>query len=120
LNLHGIVSGAIGVVNPPVMGTLQRSSGYTTAADGTRTPTYATTTLSLQVQAMSGQDLRQVEGMNIEGEMRKVYTYGRIDGALRADRKGGDILTFNAQRWLVVQVVEQWPDWAFVIVARQL
>jgi hypothetical protein len=120
VNLHGLVRNAIGIVNPDIPGTLQRSMGYTTAPDGTRSPAYQTEAVTLQVQALTEQDLRQVEGLNIQGEMRRVYVYGQMDGAVRPDRKGGDILTFNAQRWLVVQVVEQWPGWASVIVARQV
>lgn len=42
MNLNAVVRGQIGAVNPDLLATVQVSTGYTTAADGTQTPAYAT------------------------------------------------------------------------------
>lgn len=123
MNLHGIVSGAIGAVNPHTSATLKVSTGYTTAADGSRTPTFTTVTGMAQVQAMTYKDLTQVSGLNINGNAVAVYLYGAFSGVVRNAQKGGDILTIAggpyAGNWLIVQVLEQWPDWCKVATVLQ-
>ena len=126
MNLHQIVSGAISNVNPFITATLQQSTGYTTNADGTRVPGYAAPiTTSIQVQALEYNDIAQLDGLNIQGTRRKVYLNGQWAGVIRADQKGGDLLTFPEvpgsapQVWLVVFVFEQWPDWVSLCVTLQ-
>jgi hypothetical protein len=120
VNLHAIVSGAVGSVNPLVNISIQRSNGSTTNVDGTRVPSYAAAvTVQAQVQPLSAGDLQQIEGLNIQGEKRAVYINGRTDGLIRQDQKGGDLITFNSQIWLNVHVLEYWPDWCKFIITRQ-
>lgn len=120
MNLHSIASGLIGAVNPFITGTVTASTGYTTAGDGTQVPTYATpVTASIQVQELSTRELAHMDALNIQGNFRKVYLNGNWNGIIRPQGKGGDLMTFNGQNWLVVQVMEQWPDWTSVIVALQ-
>jgi hypothetical protein len=128
MNLHGIVRAAITTVNPDIMAPWLQSSGNTVDAAGNATPTYTTTTIPIQVQAMTAQDLRQVNGMNLQGVLRSVYCYGNKQGVVRVAQKGGDILQFpevpnpvggTVRNWLVVKVVETWPDWSKCIVELQ-
>lgn len=93
MNLHGIASPYVGVVNPPRPGTVRVSTGYTTADDGERTPTYADhADVPLQIQAMTFGDLRQVDGLNLNGTRRGIYVGRRVDGLVRPDNKGGDLV----------------------------
>jgi hypothetical protein len=125
VNLRGIVNGAIQGINPDTVVTWVQSNGYTTAADGTRTPSVTSQPVNANVQPLSGTDLRLVDGMNIQGMMRSVYLYGDVEGIVRADGKGGDILQFPAvpggidHNWLVTQVMETWSTWCRVIVTLQ-
>lgn len=125
MNLHGIVRGAINVVNPDITVGLRRSTGYTVLPDGSQVPSYATMDGPGQVQALSGNDLRHLANLNISSVDRKVYLYGNWMGVVRADQKGGDILTFpqvpgaDLQDWKVVTVFETWPDWCAVGVVLQ-
>lgn len=124
MNLHGIAAGAIGAVNPMVPGTIQVSSGYTTSDDGSRVPTYTTVEdVPMQVQALTFRDLQQTDSLNLQGTRRAIYIDGRVDGLVRPDNKGGDIITLtdgpNAGTWLVAMVLEQWPDWCKVAVTLQ-
>ncbi len=115
MNLHGVVSGAVGLVNPHVPASIDVSTGYTTNPDGSRVPIYQTVTGTAQVQALTYKDLTQIDGLNQNGAARGIYFYGDIQGVLRAKTKGGDVVTLsdgpNAGKWLVVQVLETWPDW---------
>lgn len=124
MNLHSIVSGAIGAINPLMPGTIKVSTGYTTNPGGSRTPTYTTFTgVQMQVQALTWKDLQQVDGLNLNGTRRAIYMNGRADGVVRSLLKGGDIITLtdgpNAGDWLVAMVLEQWPDWCKYAVTLQ-
>jgi hypothetical protein len=118
LNLHGIVRGPINAVNPDVSGTWRSSSGSTTAADGSRTPTFTDFVGTLfQVQPLTWRDLQHRDMQNIQGIARSVYMFGNSVGVSRPDVKGGDLLVFPQvrggapQTWLVVAVLESWaPD----------
>jgi len=117
INLHGAVAGAIDALNPRFSGVWRRSTGYTTASDGTRTPTYSDATVLMRVQALSGKDLKHAEFLNMQGVKRVVSMFSNAQGVVRPDVKGGDILQFPEDRggsnrdWLVVQVLETWtPD----------
>jgi len=117
MNLHGLVSPVVSAINPQVPATLQISTGSTIAEDGTRIPTYEKArTVTAQVQPLSSRDLRQLEGLNLGGNLVAIYLYGEVDGLVRSANKGGDLVTLttppNAGVWLVNQVLEQWPDWA--------
>lgn len=120
MNLHGIVRGAITAVNPDIPATLRQSTGYTVNADYTRTPTYQETPgVPIQVQGLNAKDLEHMDALNIQGVLRSVHLYGNWQGVVRVLSAGGDVFKFNGQTWLVVHVMETWPDWSRVIVALQ-
>lgn len=124
LNLHQIVSGAIGRINPFVEATLLRATGYATAADGTQTPTYAApVTAAVQVQALSSDELKQVEGLNVQGNKQAVYLNGNWSGIVRPDRKGGDLIIIaagpQAGAYLTITVLENWSSWTKLAVVLQ-
>jgi len=124
LNLHQLVSGAIGGVNPNTRATLLRSTGYTTLPDGTQAPSYAAPVpASIQVQALSSDELKQVEGLNVQGNKQGIYLNGNWNGVVRVNRAGGDLIVVDqgpaAGTYLVVTVLENWPDWTKVAVVLQ-
>jgi hypothetical protein len=120
VDLHSIVSGAIGTVNPFVLATLRQSDGYTTNADGTRTPNYVDTVMRIQVQPMSSDELKQVEGLNIQGNKTAIYLRGNWNGVVRVDRQGGDLFKFAGKTWLASVALENWPDWSKIMVVEQM
>lgn len=124
MNLHNIVSGAVGQVNPPINATLQASTGYTTTADGTRIPTYAEpTNINVQMQALQYNDIQQISSLNIQGLRQAMYINGDWLGLIRADNKGGDIITLpDGSVWIVAMVLERWSvtaGWCKVCVTLQ-
>lgn len=120
MNLHGLVSGAIAVINPFTDGTMQVSTGYTTGASGSRAPNYSSVEVSLQLQALSYQDLKQIDGLNIQGVLKAAYVKGNFNGVNRPKQQGGDLLEIGSDTWLIVQVLETWPDWCKLIVNLQV
>ena len=127
MNLHGIAAPLIGVVNPFIPVTIKVSTGYTTDDDGTRVPSYTFLfDIPAQIQALSFGDLRQLDGLELNGEKRKIYLNGQFDSVNRPRATGGDLITFPdgvvwpyGTKWLVVQSLEQWPDWCSLAVTLQ-
>jgi hypothetical protein len=122
IDIRGMANRAIQPINANQTIILTKQTGYTTAEDGSRIPTVDSITLTAsQVQPLSSSELRQLEGLNLSTESRGIYFYGESHGVLRAGQNDGDKITLaDGTRWLVVQVLEQWPTWAKVTVARQL
>ena len=125
MNLNAIVSTSIGAVNPSVPVQVQISNGYVTAADGSRTSTYQPAFGAIaQVQDLSQGELRQVEGLGIQGAQRGIYVNGYLSGAVRWSQKGGDILVLQNQNgvletYLTTAVLEQWSTWVKVSATLQ-
>lgn len=126
MNLHGIVRGPIRAVNPDIAAQYLKSTGYTTGPDGKRVPSYAPpVNLTLQVQGVSELDISRLNGLGIQGVVRKVFDYGNRAGIIRIDGKGGDIFKFPQvpggpiQTWFLTSVGETWADWSAFIVTLQ-
>lgn len=111
MNLHQIVSGVVSSVNPMQPVTLQSSTGYVTNPDGSRVPSYAPpiTNLPAQVQELTTRDLRQLEGLNIQGSGRAIYMNGIVNGVVRVSKLGGDLITLqDGSIWLTTSILELW------------
>lgn len=127
LNIFGLARGAASAVLPSKRLILYISNGYTTNQDGQRIPSYLKPCgICGSVQALQYTDILKLEGLNLQGERRKIYLYGNIDGLVRVDNKGGDILVTlkrdgkpDGRIWLVATVLEYWPDWCSVAVTLQ-
>lgn len=126
MNLHGLVRGVVQRVNPDVAAVFQQSNGYTQNAAFKQLPAYLPDVpVTAQVQALTGRDLKHQALQNVQGVLRGVYCYGNIQGIVRPDNKGGDLLLFpqvpggTIQTWLVKVVLETWPDWCKVAVCLQ-
>ena len=125
MNLRQIANGVTQIVNPNTSVTWMRSTGFSTSDDFQQVPEYESTTVLANVQALSGADLQHINGLNIQGTMRKVYMDGDVIAISRPDATGADLLVFSQdpssppQTWLGSQVMETWPDWCCVIVTLQ-
>lgn len=136
MNLHAIVSGVIGVVNPNMRVLIQTSAGYKTNSDGKRVPAYNPAFSAwAQVQELSERDLQHLEGLNLQGSMRSMYLSdapnhngfvagdinvngvsigagnSALSGVIRVTQRGGDLITLpDNSVWLTTQVLEQFYD----------
>lgn len=120
MNLHGIASRAVGAVNPFIDAKIYRSTGQVTSADYSQTPTYAEpVVMQVQKQAVSQSDIRHLDNLNIQGVFASIYTDGNWCGIHRPRQQGGDRFVIGEEKWLVVAVPENWPDWTRVIVCLQ-
>lgn len=126
INVRGIANAAIQSVNPNIEAQYRASVGYTTTPSGKQTPNYAASVpVQIQAQAVRGKDLDHVNNLNLEAIYKNVRMWGNTQGVERPLAKGGDLLTFpnvpgaNASVWLVVAVLETWPQWCSVIVQMQ-
>lgn len=121
MNLHAIVSGSIGTVNPHVKALVRYSNGYTISPSGKQVPAYIDVpNQDVQMQALSGKDLAFLQNLNIQGVQRALYMYGDTQGVVRPRAKGGDLVVIGSDVWKVVTVLETWPDWSKVGVTLQV
>lgn len=107
MNLHGVVSNVIAAVNPTIRVTWRSNVSYSTNADFSRAPSYVDSLVPAQIQHMQFDDLKQIEGMGIQGLRRKLYLFGNVNGMVRTLSKGGDLVVFpDGSTWLVAMVLE--------------
>lgn len=125
MNLHGIAGPIIATVNPKTVATLRVNSGiYTTAPDGSRAPVYLPDApVMAQVQPLTFRDIQQTDGLNLQGTRVGIYLDGELDGLVRSQGKGGDLVIIptgvHTGTYLVAMVLEQWPDWVKVAATLQ-
>lgn len=122
MDLRGIANGVITTVNPNETVTVLRSTGYTIGAGARQVPSYAAPVIGPgQVQALDANDIKQLDGLNIQGVIRAIYLRGTLAGVIRPDGTGGDIVKRKneTETWLVVKVLESWPDWTKAAIVLQ-
>ena len=127
MDLRGLANGVTSTVNPNKTVTVRRSTGYTIGAGRRQVPSYAAPVSGpAQIQALDADDIKQLDGLNIQGTIRAIYLRGTLAGVVRPNQTGGDLVTIAAPApvalrgtWLVVKVLESWPDWTKAAVVLQ-
>lgn len=127
MDLRGIANQVSNSVNNNIIVTLQTSNGYTMGAGNRQVPAYNPgITGPAQIQALDNSDLKQLEGLNIQGAIRALYMYGNLAGVIRPDQRGGDLITIGPPaipalqgQWLITKVLESWPAWTKCLVVKQ-
>lgn len=124
MNLRGIANAAIQGVNPDISATLKIPSGYTIdPATRKQVPAFATASGMVNVQALDGDDLKQVAGLNMQGSMRAVYLYNELAGLVRPDQMPNAEMIFShggqSGVWGIFKVLETWQNWRKVAVVYQ-
>ena len=128
MDLRGIANGVTSTVNPNQTVTVLRSTGYTIGAGRRQVPSYAApVTGPGQIQALDANDIKQLDGLNIQGTIRAIYLRGVLAGVIRPDGTGGDIVQVKdpatgdvLETWLVVKVLEGWPTWTKAAIVLQM
>lgn len=94
---------------PGGIGTYSINQPQTVASEAMTT----SLTVLAQIQALTTRDLRQMEGLNTQGELRGIYVSGTLNGVVRVLLKGGDLVVFpDGTVWLVTLVPEPWSTTA--------
>ena len=112
MNLHAMVRGAIGAINPNQEVAVLMYIGYTVGDSGQVTPTYETIYTTAQVQPVPDQSLNQTQNANQTGITRSFYLNGDFRSLNREQKNGGDMIIWNDQRWLITSVDEGWSQTA--------
>lgn len=120
MDLRGLINGATSAVNPNETVTVLRSAGYTLGPGAKQIPAYAPpVTGPAQIQALDGNDIKQIDSLNIQGTIRAIYLRGALAGVIRPDQTGGDLIKRGGETWLVVKVLEGWPTWTKAAIVLQ-
>lgn len=98
------------------VGTYKVSKSQTVAS----APITTSHTITAQIQSLTYGDLRQVEGVNLQGDKKAMYVRENVEAIVRQASKGGDLVTLaDGTVWLTSLVLERWPDWAKVTIILQ-
>ena len=127
MDLRGIANQVSNCVNGNIIVMLQTSAGWTAGSGQRQVPQYNPSISGpAQIQALDGSDLKQLEGLNIQGAIRALYMYGNLAGVIRPDSKGGDLIVIGAPAplslrgtWLTVKALESWDTWTKVCIVKQ-
>ncbi|MFT8720023.1 hypothetical protein [Acetobacter sp.] len=122
IDVFGLAIPMCANVNPHTQAAIRVSTGNFENADGSPNTQYQTVFVDIEVQAVSSADLKQIENINQQEDMRSVYLFGAAKALNRPLQIGGDILTFYGSDWLIAQQLEEWGngEWSKVLVVRQL
>lgn len=130
MDLRTIANQVSNTVNPNIIVSVKLSTGYEVGAGLKQVPTYAApVTGPAQIQALDSSDLRQIDGLNLQGAIRAIYLRGALAGVIRANSQGGDLVVISAGplvpvalvgTWLIAKVLESWPLWTKAVIVMQL
>ena len=128
MDLRGLANGVTTTVNPNQTVTVLRSTGFTMGAGAKQVPSYAAPVSGpAQIQALDADDIKQLDGLNIQGTIRAIYLRGTLAGVVRPNQTGGDIIQIKdpttgdvLETWLVVKVLEGWPTWTKAAIVLQM
>lgn len=128
MNLRGIANNAIQGINPNISVVVRLPNGYTIdPATRKQVPAYIDTPAKGQLQALDGDDLKQMLGLNIQGTIRAMYLYGSLAGVIRPDGSSQSHIIFTSneagvtksRQWGVFKVLESWQTWCKVAIVYQ-
>lgn len=124
MNLRGIANAAIQSINPNTPMTVRISDGTYNIDPLTlrQVPNYLEYPAMGNIQALDGDDLSQVNNLNIQGTIRAIYLYGNVSGVIRPDGVSVSRLIFTSnesgickeREWNVFKVLESWSTWCKV------
>ena len=122
MNLHDIVAGAIGAVNPHETVTIWRCTGVN-VVKGVVTPVYTAITRRAQIQQPSSSDLEQNERVARAAHSIKAWINIPADTINRNSQTAGDIIERgDGSYWLIVAIREAYElaGWLSVLAVEQL
>ncbi len=123
MNIRALANIATQTVNPNELVNVLASNGYTIGSGCNQIPLYHDPVAGYaQIQALDGEDLKQLDGLNIQGTIRAIYLRGNLAGVIKPYQVGGDLVKRNndTETWLVVKVLEHWPTWCKCAIVLQM
>lgn len=121
MNLHRIVKSAISSINPFIPAVVKVSDGFEVGPGRKQVPKYLPDqAVSIQLQPLSSDDLKHVDGMNLQGLLKSIHVDGNYYGVNREKAIGGDLFIIGSEIWLVIGPLELWPQWCRLLVQLQV
>jgi len=133
MNLRALANRASSAINPNIVATFKRSTGFIISADGLQVPTYAADApITVQVQALTQSEIQHLDRLNISNGQASVYANTQLSSVDRPSQSGGDLIVFGTdaktpaalqgQTWLVVAVLEGWvgSGWCKAAITSQM
>ena len=120
MDLRTVCNQVSNTVNSNVAISFYPSTGFTTGAGARQVPSYGQPIRGFaQTQGLSWSDLKQIDGLNLQGTLRAIYFRGLMAGVVTPKSKGGDLVKIGCDTWLVVQVLEIFPNYTKAVICLQ-
>lgn len=120
MDLRSIANVASSAINQNTTVGIMRSTGYVIGSGHRQVPTYSPAIfVPAQIQALDGEELKKLDGINLQGTIRSIFLKGSLSGVIKPDGTGGDIVSFGGKTWLVVKVIERWAGWTKAAIVLQ-
>ena len=120
MDLRTICNQVSNTVNSNTAITFLPSTGFTTGAGARQIPSYGNPISGYaQTQGLSWSDLKQIDGLNLQGTLRAIYFRGLMAGVVTPKSKGGDLVKIGCETWLVVKVLEIFPNYTKAVICLQ-
>lgn len=129
VNVRAIANRATSAINPNILASVRRCTGYLTTVGFHREPSYADPVdVVVQIQALTAKDLQHLDAMDIQGVECAAYSNVQLAAVDRKDQTGGDLVTFTnpatgtSDTWLVTAILENWAtaSWGRVGLTKQI
>ena len=119
MNLHSMVVGVVGVVNPNKEVMLRRFVAITQNAYYEKEATYIDIIIKAQIQGLTSYQLKVMAYLKLHGEAYSLITSEVLQAGSTVEQKGGDIIVYNEQDYLIVHVGETFHDHTAAIMVKQ-
>jgi len=128
LNLHGIVRGAVSMVNPDEDIMLYTAAGQENVAGKISSKYFSPIAAKAQIQSGNNEDLKHANNIGYNGVINRFYLYAsspesRPAGIVRPQGRGGDLIQCvrDGSWWLIIAVPDDFSNvgWASVLAALQ-
>jgi hypothetical protein len=122
MNLHSVVAGVIGAINPHEEVTVYTNTG-TTNVKGKITPTYEKSTRRAQVQGISESDLKLTARLAESEHRLKFWLDAPVTTINRVTQSAGDIIgRADGTYWLIVACADDFAPvgWQSVLCVLQV
>ena len=121
LNLRSAANKLVQAVNPDIWVTVFAATGYTVGTGQKQTPTYAAGVSGwAQLQELNSSDIKLMNGFQTQTSVNTIYLKGPLHGIVRKTSTGGDYIMIGSVKWLVQQILEEWPNWSKAAIIMQV
>lgn len=121
MNIRQLINAATSNINLNQWVIIKQSSGYEISDGGRQAPVYTQRETLAQIQALTAQETKQIDGVSQNDVVCSIYVSGLLRAVDRDVGSGGDLVILSDQSvWLVIHLLEVWNSWTRAVIVKQI